>query len=134
MSTLDGVSLLDHATLGARLFFPLQEPAPDPFLVDAGGVTLACCSRAPHPDGPTLVHFHGNGEVVGDYVPEWADAWHAAGFNVFLAEYRGYGGSGGEPALVAMLDDVDAVFAAVGGPADRMVVYGRSIGSIYAWN
>ena len=127
-----GPRLLDHPTLGERLFFPLREAPPDPTLVDAGGTTLTCWSAAPHPDGPTLVHFHGNGEVVADYVPEWADAWHAAGFNVFLAEYRGYGGSGGAPALVAMLDDVDAVFRAAGVPAARMVVYGRSIGSIYA--
>jgi len=95
-------------------------------------VTLTCWSRAPHPDGPTFAHFHANGEVVADYVPDWADAWHAAGFNVFLAEYRGYGGSSGEPALVAMLDDVDVIYEAVGVPAARWVVYGRPIGSIYA--
>jgi len=126
------VSLLDAAILSDRLFFPLRAPPPEPTLVDASGVTLTCWRRAPHPDGPTLVHFHGNGEVVADYLPEWADAWHAVGFNVFLAEYRGYGGSGGTPALVAMLDDVDAVFDAVGAPARQVVAYGRSVGSIYA--
>ena len=57
--------------------------------------------------------------------PRWESTY-------FLAEYRGYGGSTGEPSLVAMLDDVDAIFSALGRPAGELVVYGRSIGSIYA--
>ena len=69
---------------------------------------------------------------MADYVPHWTESLVDAGFNVFLAEYRGYGGSSGIPALVQMLGDVEPIFDAVGCPPEQMVVYGRSVGSIYA--
>lgn len=43
-----------------------------------------------------------------------------------FGEYRGYGGSGGSPALVSMLDDALAVVDAAGVPPDRIVLYGCS--------
>jgi pimeloyl-ACP methyl ester carboxylesterase len=78
------------------------------------------------------LHFHGNGEVVADYVPEMVDDLAALGANVLLAEYRGYGASTGAPSLGAMLDDAEAVFAASGLPAERVVLFGRSLGSLCA--
>jgi pimeloyl-ACP methyl ester carboxylesterase len=53
------------------------------------------------------------------------------GWNLLLAEYRGYGGSSGEPALGRMLDDVVPVLRAA-GPPERVVVFGRSVGSLFA--
>ena len=38
-----------------------------------------------------------------DYLPEFSGGLNRDGFNVLLAEYRGYGGSTGRPALAAML-------------------------------
>ena len=53
------------------------------------------------------------------------------GWDLLLAEYRGYGGSTGEPLLGRMLDDVEAVLRAA-GPPERLVVFGRSVGSLFA--
>jgi pimeloyl-ACP methyl ester carboxylesterase len=121
---------LDHPLIAERYFFPRRDAPPDVIEVPAGDIRLACWRRVTDPDAPTLVHFHGNGEVIADYVPEMADAFSELGVNPFFAEYRGYGASTGVPRMLAMLDDVDAIFEAVGG--GRMVVYGRSVGSIYA--
>ncbi len=79
-----------------------------------------------------LLHFHGNGEVVGDWVDTFGDALLAAGLNVCFAEYRGYGNSSGWPALAGMLDDALAIADALEVPAGKLFVYGRSVGSLYA--
>jgi pimeloyl-ACP methyl ester carboxylesterase len=125
-------SILDHPVVSARYFFPRREPLPDPFAVDCGGLRLACYLHAPHPGGKILVYFHGNGEVVGDSVELLAEPFAALGLNTFFAEYRGYGLSTGAPALVSMLEDVPCMIRALGLSEDKIVLFGRSVGSIYA--
>ena len=65
-------------------------------------------------------------------MPGFTPALVAAGVNVALGEYRGSGGSSGESALASMLDDALAITDALGVEPSRLVVYGRSVGSIYA--
>ena len=130
MSDLE--QILDHPILGDRYFFPRRAPLANPFPVEVEGATLACHLESAPPDVGTLVHFHGNGEVVADYLPDFARALTATGWNLFLAEYRGYGSSTGTPGLRVMLDDVEGIFTALGKSASELVVYGRSVGSIYA--
>lgn len=78
-----------------------------------------------------MVYFHGNGEVVAEGLGLAAEM-APMGVGVFLAEYRGYGGSDGTPALAGMLDDVPAIHEATGREPGDVVVFGRSVGSIYA--
>ena len=52
--------------------------------------------------------------------------------NLLLAEYRGYGMSSGEPGLVAMLEDVPLIVEASGVTPERIIFFGRSLGSLYA--
>ncbi|MBA2662435.1 MAG: alpha/beta hydrolase [Bradymonadaceae bacterium] len=124
--------LFDHPLISERYFFPFDEQPPEVSWVEAGGHRLACYRRVIDEKAPMVVHFHGNGEVVADYVPGLADALLAMGVNVFFAEYRGYGGSTGSPKLGSMLGDVEAIYEATGFAPERLVVFGRSIGSIYA--
>ncbi len=125
------MSVLDHPIITERYFFPRDETLDRPRYVDVDGARLACHDhRAGHP--LVVVHFHGNGEVCADYVPHLPQLWSAHGADCFLAEYRGYGGSTGTPQLRKMLDDIPAIFDAVGRPAAEIVVFGRSVGSIYA--
>lgn len=131
------MSIADHDLISQRYFFPRRAPltGPGATTVDVGDARLACHAAAyGHP--LTLVHFHGNGEVVADYLPGFAELLGELGVNVFFAEYRGYGGSTGTPRLRAMLDDVEAIAvaacAATGVSPDRLIAFGRSIGSIYA--
>ena len=67
-----------------------------------------------------------------DFVPDFADACAAISLNTLFVEYRAYGESTGDAQLVAMLGDGAAVIAAAGVPMERVVVFGRSIGSLYA--
>ena len=55
-----------------------------------------------------------------------------AGHNCLLAEYRGYGMSSGQPALVDMLEDVVPIIHSLNIPDQKIVLFGRSIGSLYA--
>jgi pimeloyl-ACP methyl ester carboxylesterase len=127
-------SLLHHPLLASRLFFPRRVALEQPYFVTAAdGVTRLACYRTTVPDAPiTVLHFHGSGEVVADYVPEMAEEFASLGANAVFAEYRGYGASTGSPSLGAMLDDAEAIFAAARVPAARLVLFGRSIGSLFA--
>lgn len=125
------MSIADHDIITQRYFFPQRHALPGATTVDVGEAELACYK---HDVGHalTLVHFHGNGEIVNHYVPGFAEIVADLGADGFFAEYRGYGGSTGVPRLGAMLDDVSAIREAVGKPDEQVVVFGRSIGSIYA--
>jgi alpha-beta hydrolase superfamily lysophospholipase len=125
-------SILDHPTLSTRYFFPRREAPPDIFWIDCKEGRLACAHVAPHPRALTLVHFHGNGEVVADYLPEFAADLTALGVNVLFVEYRGYGASTGEPGMARMLDDIPEIVKALAVAPSRLVAFGRSLGSLYA--
>lgn len=126
------MNILDHPLISYRYFFPRRDNPSSLTVVRAGNLDLNCYLHQPHPEAPTLVHFHGNGEVVADYLPDFASMLESWGFNLCLAEYRGYGGSDGHPALVGMMEDLDAVFDAMGQPQHKLIAFGRSVGSIYA--
>jgi len=125
------MSPFDHPIVSARYFFPRPGAPEDWVEVAVDGAVLACSYRVVDPARPTMLHFHGNGEIVADYVPALRGWFEALGVNVFFAEYRGYGGSTGTPKLAAMLDDVSAIAEATGVAPERLVVFARSVGSIY---
>jgi uncharacterized protein len=86
---------------------------------------------------PTLLFFHGNGEIVADY-DELAPLYRRQGLNFLPVDYRGYGRSTGTPTVSAMMRDCHAIFAFVrhwlsemGYPGPLMVM-GRSLGSASA--
>lgn len=125
-------SLLDHPALSARLFYAWPNRFPDPFFVQSAAGVLGCWYKRPFPDGLTMIHFHGNGETVADYLVHFADRIAALGVNLLLAEYRGYGMSAGEPGLAAMLDDIPDIVTASGVDPSGLIFFGRSLGSLYA--
>lgn len=126
------MSLLNHRLISRRYFFPIARPLSAPWMVDVVGARLACSRHILDPAAPTVLHFHGNGEVVGDYLPWLPSLLADLGVNLVLAEYRGYGGSTGAPRLEEMLSDGPAIFDALGLPPEKVVALGRSVGSIYA--
>ncbi|HEY4743514.1 MAG TPA: alpha/beta hydrolase, partial [Desulfuromonadaceae bacterium] len=123
---------LDHPALSARYFYPWPNRFLDPFFVEGNDFRLGCRYLRISDDLPTIIHFHGNGESVADYLDGFAERICGLGANLLLAEYRGYGVSTGTPALAAMLDDVALIVAASGVAPDRIVFFGRSLGSLYA--
>lgn len=126
------ISVLDHQSISGRYLFPQDRTLKRPFVVRVNNVELACFHRIVDKSGFTLIHFHGNGEAVADYVPHMADVFEDMGLNQLFVEYREYGGSSGEAKLVAMLADGESVMQAAGIAPTKAVVFGRSIGSLYA--
>lgn len=126
------MALFDHPRISERYFFPRDEFPAGYVDVKANGETLRCYHHVKEEGLPTVIFFHGNGEVVDDYIPDWAELFASLGANAFFAEYRGYGGSTGTPKLAAMLDDVAFLASATKTPPDKLIAFGRSIGSIYA--
>lgn len=129
MTTL---SLLDHPIISQRYFFPRAESIPQPFWVNCGDARLACFYRELDAEAHTIVHFHGNGEVVADYLDGFPERIERMGCNCFLAEFRGYGGSTGIPQLGKMLEDVQNTIEAIGQPPEKLILFGRSVGSLFA--
>ena len=81
-------------------------------------------------DGPVLVVFHGNAGHIGHRVPKYRPLLDA-GFGLFLAEYRGYGGNPGKPDEAGLTVDARAVMAYLaerGVAGDRLILYGESLG------
>ncbi|MDA8130710.1 MAG: alpha/beta hydrolase [Elusimicrobia bacterium] len=83
----------------------------------------------------TVVHFHGNAQNMTAHYPY--SAWLAAdGYNVFIFDYRGYGASFGRPSLGGAVRDGEAALQQAlklpGARADRIVVFGQSLGGAIA--
>ncbi len=108
---------------GARM---TQVKAPDGRTVHAFYV--------PAPAGaPTLVHFHGNGEELGDLVP-LAWAFRRAGLGFYAVEYPGYGlAKKDEPSESLLYTDAEsALWHLHNGlevPTEEVVLQGQSLGS-----
>ena len=132
-------ALLDRAG-AAAVFFPRPDDRPPPpdatdhRLTVAPGLALAARFYLRDPALPTLLYFHGNGEVVSDH-DALAPLYHQAGLNLFVAEFRGYGRSDGHPSLAHLIADGPLVAqhfhtildtAGLLGPRFLM---GRSLGS-----
>jgi len=125
-------SILDHPLVTERYFFPRREELENPFWVDCGDVRLSCYYQQKYPDSKTIIFFHGNGEIAADYLDLFVPIFDQMGYNLFFAEYRGYGMSTGVPGLAVMLADVEPIIKTIGLPPEKLVMYGRSIGSLYA--
>ncbi len=123
---------LDHPFLTQRYFYPWPNRFEDPFFIEGDGFRLGCRYRRVDVDAPTIIHFHGNGETVSDFVGDFEQRITGMGVNLLLADYRGYGMSTGEPALAAMLPDVELIVKASGVDPERIIFFGRSLGSLYA--
>src|SRR5437016_2450050 len=80
-------TMLDHPLVSSRYFFPRREAFPHPYWVDAAdGSKLACSYHEAHPAATTVVYFHGNGEVVADYLPGFPDWLTQAVYNEQLPQ------------------------------------------------
>jgi fermentation-respiration switch protein FrsA (DUF1100 family) len=86
---------------------------------------------------PTILFFHGNGEIATDY-DFIGPSYQQMGINFFVADYRGYGLSGGKSSFSSMIEDAHSIFHSFRewlvnneytGPISVM---GRSLGSASA--
>lgn len=129
---MNHTQILNHPIISERYFFPRGATIPHPFWVECDEARLACAYHEIDSDARTLVHFHGNGEVVADYLNDFPELIGRMNCNCFLAEFRGYGGSTGSPQLGKMFEDVQQIIEAIGQSHERLVLFGRSVGSLFA--
>ena len=113
---LSGATLLRIPGAEGRTVFALHVPAP--------------------PDAPTVVHFHGNGEQLGDEA--WlAQRYQDAGLGFLAVEYPGYGlardndkeGPSESGIYAAAAAALGYLHRELGVPRERTVLQGQSIGS-----
>ncbi|MEM8903038.1 MAG: alpha/beta hydrolase [Actinomycetota bacterium] len=103
-------ALLDRDGASAQIFFPRPDPSPTPpgatdHLIDVGeDVVIAARRYEVDRSGPTIIYFHGNGEVAGDH-DSIAALYHSIGANLFVFEFRGYGRSTGSPTMEHLVAD-----------------------------
>lgn len=143
MSQESDYSLLDRPEVIQFIFYPRKDcttappNATDHLISVDDGVEISCrlyfCDQA----SPSILYFHGNGEVVSDhdYV---APEYNRLGINLFVADYRGYGSSKGTPTFSNLVRDahvISRVFKNILRECHHtgaIFVMGRSLGSIPA--
>ncbi|MEA2061067.1 MAG: alpha/beta fold hydrolase [Thermodesulfobacteriota bacterium] len=136
-------TLLDHPMVLARIFHPRPVDRSTPvsekevMIPVAEDVVIGACFHMTDRPAPTILFFHGNGEIVSDY-DDLGMVYNRAGINFIVVDYRGYGRSTGTPSVTAMMADSCTIFEFVRqwlvqnkfpGP---LTVMGRSLGSASA--
>lgn len=135
-----GLIALMYFTQRALMYFPETARTPpnaaglpqaeEIVLNTADGERVIAWHVPPRGDKPVMLYFHGNGASL-----RWrVERFHlltADGTGLLALSYRGYGGSSGSPTEAGLIADAAAAyaFAAARYPADRIVLWGESIGS-----
>lgn len=137
--------MLDTPELLSVLFHPRKEESYfgrtktdfEMLIPVAEHVAVGACLYHSSNSAPTILFFHGNGEIVADYV-DIGPLYAQLGINFLAADYRGYGRSTGSPTVTAMMADCHVILAYLidwfrtahyTGP---LIVMGRSLGSASA--
>ena len=135
-------ALLDRAGASQWMFFPRPDPGPPPpgasdhEIEVAPGINISARLYSGSEEDaprPLVLYFHGNGEVVSDH--DGIDRFYREiGLDLFVAEFRGYGKSGGRPSMAALVGDaLPALEYALALQAGRgggpLFVMGRSMGT-----
>ncbi len=101
------------------------------------GIKINCGFWASGKEDPSILYFHGNGETVASH--DWiAPFYNQRGINLFVADYRGYGSSNGEPTISNMIGDAHTIFKGFReiirkeGFKQSLFLMGRSLGSMPA--
>lgn len=132
---------LDRPEVVSRLFHPRPElgppysgPAMDALIPVGEQVAVGGRFHMVDRGSPSILFFHGNGEIVSDY-DELGPVYNRMGVNFLPVDYRGYGRSTGNPSVSALMADCHRVFEFVtgwlqtGGYTAPLILMGRSLGS-----
>ena len=109
-------TILDRPEILRVLFHPRtdlrpssSELAEDLLIPVETGIQIGARLHLSNKNGPVMLFFHGNGEIVSDYDdlgPVYADM----GINFLPVDYRGYGASDGTPTATDMIQDSHRIF------------------------
>ncbi|KAH3742635.1 prolyl oligopeptidase family serine peptidase [Pelomyxa schiedti] len=154
MATTTGATMLIDSSECTKYFFfprdsnPYADIAPGikgrctvKDVACANGVVCKCTMvQAEVPCGYTIIHFHGNGELVESYLEEPPPAclhqfFNSIGLTTVFFEYRGYGpnrSSRDKLAITPALEDITNLLSTFHLQEDKVIVFGRSLGSLFA--
>lgn len=138
-------SILDRPEIISFLFYPRKEGffsggqhgEKDILIPVAKDVEIGARFHSAGISAPTILFFHGNGEIVSDY-DDLGPIYVKMGINFLPVDYRGYGRSTGNPTVSSMMADCHVIFDYVRawlkdtGHHGPFIVMGRSLGSISA--
>lgn len=83
----------------------------------------------------TLLYLHGNAGNIGDRLDK-VQFLRRIGWSIFIFDYRGYGGSEGNPTIEGVQRDSDAAFRYLTAmrkiPNEQIVLFGESLGGALA--
>ena len=138
-------SKLDRPEILNVIFHPRKEnisPLPPSCMdveipLSSRATVLGCRFHVHDKEAATIIYFHGNGETVEDY-DQIGPLYAEAGLNFFIATYRGYGWSTGEPSVSTLFSDCREIYDFLknylqeNGFSGPLFVMGRSLGSASA--
>lgn len=108
-------SFFDAPEILQFIFYPRRDWTPAPanardYMVPVDSfVSVSCRFYASSRGSASILYFHGNGEVACDY-DMIAQDYNDLNISLFIADYRGYGLSGGKPTLKDMINDSHPIF------------------------
>jgi pimeloyl-ACP methyl ester carboxylesterase len=137
--------LINNPIVSRQVFFPRKTPIPSNldsftkilrFPIDKkiiiGGICFIKSTEL-----PTILLFHGNGEVALDYLLD-SPTFFECNVNLAVMDYRGYGFSTGEPYYTCLISDALPIYNAFKtwaegyGLLKSFFIQGRSLGSVCA--
>jgi len=137
-------SALDKPEVSKNIFFPRPEwktlessRSTDISIPVEDDISVSARFHFTDKSGPTILFFHGNGEIVTDYDAIGA-FYNRMGINLLPVDYRGYGSSGGTPTVTAMMQDCHPIYSFIrqwltdNGYKGPFILMGRSLGSASA--
>ncbi len=135
---------MDHPEISQALFHPrsgTKSPAPartqDLDITVAPDAVIGCRLFTADKEAPSILFFHGNGEIVPDY-NETGPLYTGQGLNFLVTDYRGYGWSTGRPSVSTLLGDAHILYREFNrwlpehGYTGKLFIMGRSLGSACA--
>ena len=138
------MSFLDDPMVSNVVFYPRKVEIPN--LQDnmkilklriEDEITIGGICFIQDPNLPTILMFHGNGEIALDY-SYFYKSFFECGINLAVMDFRGYGWSGGEPFYTCLIKDAYPIYLNFRdwmkseGFKDSLFVMGRSLGSVCA--
>ncbi len=139
------MSFLDHPNVSNIVFYPRKEPIPnelDPNIKVLNfhlneKVLIGGYCYLKHSNLPTILLFHGNGEIALDY-QYFVQSFFECGVNLAVVDFRGYGHSSGKPFYTSLISDAFPIYKEFrkwmeeNGLINSLFVQGRSLGSTCA--
>ncbi len=137
--------LIDNPAVSNIVFYPRKiavpndlNPNSDILKLNIGnGVEIGGFFYKNDVKNPTILLFHGNGEIAYDY-QYIAPMFFEINVNLAVVDFRGYGFSSGEPYYTCLISDAMPIYTVFrewmdqNGLLNSLFVLGRSLGSVCA--